>query len=989
MVQEQAAIRPDATAVWCGEDSLTYHELNRRANRIAHFLKRLGVGPAAPVGVLLDRGIDLIVSLLGILKADAAYLPLDPTYPTERLCLMVEDAGARVIITQGSLRNLLPADVARIVSLAGEAARIAREPETDPGQPASPDQLAYVIYTSGSTGKPKGIAVSHRSVQHLLSVTRPLLRLSNSDTWTVVHSTSFDFSVWEIWGALVNGAALVVVPLSIAQSPLRLAELLRKRKVTIFSQTPAALRQMVRETTTFSTVRIVICGGEGLPQDMVAPLIASGAEVWNFYGPTEATVWASCKQLEANDASYPFAPIGRPIPGNTLWVLDAELRQAKPGEAGELHIGGPNLAVAYYGRPEWTAEQFIPNPFGEPGSRLYRSGDSARMLPNGDLEFLGRLDHQVKIRGFRIELGEIEACLRRHPVVDEVVVVASPGPSDQAERSLSAYVTPQFMASSATPDLIRQWQTVHEETYRRTEKVSEPTFNIIGWNSSYDGLPIPSDQMREWVECTAQRIVALHPKRVLEIGCGTGMLLFRLAPQCEEYVGTDFSPTVLDTLRNEVSARGLTQVELQRREAADFENLGAGRFDTIVLNSVVQYFPSIEYLMEIIAKALNCLAVGGKIFLGDLRSLPLLSALYSSVEFKRAADPMPASELRDLVLARVDREEELVMDPEFFTALCGRLPRLGRAWVQPKRGRYHNELSLFRFDVVLTTDESVPAAPAMDRLDWDEQQLTLDEIKRRVQEEPFRDTEVKNVPNARLQSIVMLNGLLMGPECPDTAGDLRAALLSAKAGVDPEDLWQWGARSPYDVSIQCSVARPDCFDVVFQRRGSTLASAGNSEVAATRPVATYANRPLRRLNRRELTKSLRSHVEEFLPGYMRPSAYVFLDRFPLTPNGKVDRGRLPAPEAPRADVFTRNDQPQTAAEKVIAKIWGETLGLDYVGRGDNFFADLGGHSLSAMRVVSRMREEFQIDLPLRSFFDFPTVESAAKFFEDITTAEPA
>jgi amino acid adenylation domain-containing protein len=977
-IEKQAAIRPEAIAVWCGDDSLTYYELNRRANRLARYLRSLGSSPEAPVGVLLDRGLEQIVSLLAILKSGAPYLPLDPAQPYERVANMVDDAAANLVITQGSLAERLPPGRAKTLTFSSVAARIARESDTNPDYPGFDSQLAYVIYTSGSTGKPKGIAVTHASVQHLFSATGPILQLNEDDRWTVVHSTSFDFSVWEIWGALVHGAQLVVVPASVTQSPISFAELLRKRKVSILSQTPSALRQLLLDVPSVPTVRAIVCGGEGLPHDAVEKVLSLGVEAWNFYGPTEATVWASCKRIEAADARYPFAPIGRVLPGNTLLVLDEEMRPMAPGEPGELYIGGPNLALSYYRRPELTGQQFLPNPFGQPGSRLYKTGDLARTLPDGDLEFLGRVDHQVKIRGYRIELGEIEACLRRHPGVDEAVVVATDG-QDWSDRGLAAYVVPRTVSGSAGSELVRQWQAVHDETYRRAAAAADPTFHIVGWNNSYDGFPIPEEEMREWVEGTVLRIASLRPGRVLEIGCGTGLLLFRIAPGCERYAGTDFSPAALSCIQNEIHRRDLPQVELSRREAVDFSGFEPGSFDTIILNSVVQYFPDIEHLMNVLAGAFQVLAPGGKIFLGDLRSLPLLSSFHLSVELARAPSLLAIAELRRRVLARLNAEEELAIDPALFPALRAHFPRLRGVSIQPKRGRFHNELTRFRFDAVLACDHDHSASSAVQWFDWAAEGFTVERLRHQAVHDESVEFGVRGVPNARLGAIVRLDSLLASQACPKTAGELRDGLMVSE-GADPEEVWRWRD----GVNIGCSLEMPDRFDVSFKRSGAAAMalSVDGPAVPSTQRLSRYANRPVRRLIGREFTSQLRTHVAQRLPRYMEPSTYVFLDRLPLSPNGKVDRNRLPPPEPVRTDAQTSRELPQSPTEVALAAIWAESLGAERIGRTDNFFADLGGHSLAAMRVVSGIRHRFRVDLPLRHIFEFPTLVAAAKCIEE-------
>ena len=448
----QARRRPDAVAAVCEDRSLTYGELNARANRLAHRLRALGVGPEVLVGLYMERSLEMVVGLLAVLKAGGAYLPLDPAYPRERLAFMLEDSGALVVVTQERLRPTLPESGARVLSLDGEGSGLERESAEDPESGARPESLAYVIYTSGSTGRPKGVLVTHANVARLLSATEAWFGFGPGDVWTLFHSYAFDFSVWELWGALFYGGRLVVVPYWVSRSPEAFVELLDREKVTVLNQTPSAFRQLVRaegerSAPPLSSLRWVIFGGEALELQSLRPWFDRHGDqvprLVNMYGITETTVHVTWRPVGLDDLAAPSgSPIGQPIPDLSTHLLDRALQPVPVGVPGEILVGGAGLARGYHARPELTAERFIPGPFsGEPGSRLYRSGDLARRLPDGGLEYLGRIDHQVKIRGFRIETGEIESALLQSPLVRECVVL--PREDGAGGRRLIAWVVPR------------------------------------------------------------------------------------------------------------------------------------------------------------------------------------------------------------------------------------------------------------------------------------------------------------------------------------------------------------------------------------------------------------------------------------------------------------------------------------------------------------------------------------------------------------------
>ncbi len=428
LFEEQAARTPDAPAAVHGAESLTYRALNERANRLAHHLIAAGVGPEARVGICLERGAEMVITMLAVLKAGAAYVPLEPAYPAERLGFMLADSSAAAVVTQESLRAVLPipAGVAT-VSVDGDTARIAAERAENPGVRVGPRSLAHVIYTSGSTGTPKGVGIEHRGVVRLVRETETV-RLGPDDRVGQASTPSFDAATFEVWGALLNGAALVGIPKEVALSPERLADLLRAEGITVLLLTTALFNQVARERPgAFRPLRTVLFGGEAADAAAVrAVLDAGGSErLVNAYGPTENSAFSTWHLVRQVSTDATTVPIGRPVANSSAYVLGAGLEPLPPGLPGELYVGGDGVARGYLGRPALTAERFVPDPFSaEPGARMYRTGDRARWRPDGTLEYLGRLDGQVKIRGFRIETGEIEAALRRHADVTDCVVLA-------------------------------------------------------------------------------------------------------------------------------------------------------------------------------------------------------------------------------------------------------------------------------------------------------------------------------------------------------------------------------------------------------------------------------------------------------------------------------------------------------------------------------------------------------------------------------------
>jgi amino acid adenylation domain-containing protein len=448
--EAQAEARPLSVALTLDNDSLTYREVNERANQLAAYLATLGVGPDVLVGVLLDRSFELIISILAVLKAGGAYLPLDLACPDDRLRFQVEDAQVPVILTEAKLAGRLKNVPGKIVCLDQEIDRLARFGKENLETRSGPENLAYVIYTSGSTGQPKGVLVTQQNVTRLFETTDDTFQFGHHDVWSLFHSCAFDFSVWEIFGALLYGGRLVIVPYLVSRSASAFHALLLSEQVTVLNQTPSAFRQLVQVDAhapqRLIDLRYVVFGGEALEFQSLRPWFERYSETQpkcvNMYGITETTVHVTYHPITLQDLEEPGSRIGRPLPDLRVYLVDEGNRQVAPGEIGEMLVGGLGVARGYLNRPELTRERFITNPFApETHPVLYRSGDLARERPDGSLDYLGRRDHQVKIRGFRIELPEIESALARHPAIRECAVLARA--DDGTAPRLVAYLVPK------------------------------------------------------------------------------------------------------------------------------------------------------------------------------------------------------------------------------------------------------------------------------------------------------------------------------------------------------------------------------------------------------------------------------------------------------------------------------------------------------------------------------------------------------------------
>jgi SAM-dependent methyltransferase len=719
-----------------------------------------------------------------------------------------------------------------------------------------------------------------------------------------------------------------------------------------------------------------------------------------MYGPTETTIWSTIYQVTSSTEKI---PIGKPIANTEIYILDQHLRRLTDsltpvpfGEIGELCIGGDGLARGYLNQPELTQQKFVPNGLSnKPESRLYRTGDLVRYLPDGNIEYIGRIDNQVKIRGFRIEVGEIETLLNQHFLVKEAVVNARE--ENNGEKRLVAYIIPNQETQNtiisdteaeAHRSQTEQWQKIWNDAYSQSDAEEDPTFNISGWNNSYTGLPVPPAEVREWVEHTVKRILSLKPSRVLEIGCGTGMLLFRIAPHCEYYCGTDITEASVNYIEEQLNNQGQdwSKVSLYQTSADNLELVNNQDFDAVVINSVIQYFPSINYLVQVLENLVNRVDSGGFIFVGDVRSLPLLETFHTSVQLYQSPATLSTKQLKQRIQKRLNQEQGLVIDPNFFLALKQHLPQITDVEIVIKRGRYHNELVRFRYDVILRvgTPETNIEHPW---LDWQQGSFTFEKLRQILAELNPKILVIRNIPNARIFADVKAQEILAHKDCPDTVGQLRELVeKDTQNVVEPEDIWALSEELPYDININWSEDKANgCYDVIFKHQEAIFTHKPNNRIASysfLKLWMVYANNPVSENATSQLIPELRIFLKQKLADYMIPSNFVIRSSFPLTPNGKIDRRSLPAPTHNRPVLESPFVPPHNTIEEELAEIWSEVLEIEPVGIYDNFF-ELGGHSLLTALIFHQIHEVFQLDVSLISFFDNPTISGLAETIKNL------
>ncbi|MBK8549759.1 MAG: non-ribosomal peptide synthase/polyketide synthase [Ignavibacteria bacterium] len=955
LFEKQVANNPEALALVFENEQLTYKELNERSNRLAHYLLSKGVKKETMVPVCIERSMEMITAILGILKAGGAYVPIDPEYPLERIKYMLEDTGAKVIVTNKDSRSKLQTDDRHtVIELDTDWEDISNYPSTQLQTSPEPDHLAYIIYTSGSTGMPKGVMIEHRGVVNLSLSQTDALRLKPEMKGLQFASIGFDASCYDIFNTLLSGGCLVLCKKEDILSAEGFEKLINKHNVEIGTFPPSFLN-VIKDS--LGTIRTVVSAGEALNEELGNYIQSKGIRLVNAYGPTETTV---CATLTDNPfRGNNITSIGTPVSNLKVYILDRTFNLCPVGVMGEICVEGIQLARGYLNRQDLTDEKFIKNPFGtDAGSRLYRTGDLGKWLPDGNIEYLGRIDDQVKIRGHRIELGEIESVLNNLKMVSSSCVVIN---QDQAiTNKLAAYYIPaqeevKLRESDLYQKRIETWKELYETEDIEEEDLTnqDSEFDIKGWNDSFTGNQIPSEQMQKWLDDTVRVILSEKPERVLEIGCGTGLIYYRLVGHIQKYTGIDLSKVYIDQITRQIGKadKEYPPTDLKVCYAHEVEVNKNETVDTIILNSIVQYFPGEKYLSDVLEKSISILKGKGRIIVGDVRDNRLLKLFKSRLYLQQSKDSLNIQDFKWGVEQELSREEELCLSPEYFYDMRSKYPEITHIDIQWKQGDYVNELSLYRYTVIIY----VGVEKELIQPDWQ----SWGEIKNKesvIEKLNNGNTSIalKNIPNSRLSREILLERGLMDKSIK-TVRDLSDYITeTSEESTEINDIISAATDRGYQyrlmldedpLKINLLLTKPDTFDGFVKQEYNYNTDASANSVKSNVPLL----RDIYSLLKKDIQKLLKAK----LPDYMIPSELTALQYFPLTASGKIDRSFLRKFEE-KEGISNKYEAPRNETEWALAGIWQDLLGLELVGINDNFF-ELGGDSIITIQFLSRAR----------------------------------
>ncbi|WP_212004575.1 non-ribosomal peptide synthetase [Chitinophaga sp. HK235] len=985
----QAARTPDAVAVWFEGSQLSYGELDRQSDQLAHYLVSNGVKADQLVPVCTERSPWMLVALLGIMKAGGAYVPIDPAYPAARMAYILEDSKATIVVGSRYGKDKIPTNPAVDIVVVEDVVEL---PFVDAislvsGIP-SPRDLAYVIYTSGSTGHPKGVMVEHGGMLNHLYAKINDLGIDQDTVLAFTASYTFDISVWQMFSALLCGGCCVIYREDLIYDPGYLIGLIETDGITILELVPSYLSMLLQEETSvpLSHLKYLLVTGEAVSQPLLSRWFShpdyGKIPVVNAYGPTEASD-DICHYFLYESPERANIPVGKPVQNLQVYIVDSDLQLCPIGITGEICVSGVGVGRGYLNLPALTAEKFVANPFDKSGGKLYRTGDLGRWLPDGNIECLGRIDHQVKIRGYRIELGEIEHLLRQSESVSQAVVLVRADDNNQ-KRLVSYYVPDMQAVKQKEVSLYNQqeenWHELWETEYTKTEEAGETAaeFNLTGWNDSFTGKAIPVGEMREWLHDIVAVILSARPANVLEIGCGAGLIYYQLVGHIEKYVGIDFSSVSVGAIRHRISmAEREYPATILKVGAAHELSLDADEaIDLVIVNSVVQYFPGEKYLSDVLDKAISYLNGGGRIVLGDIRDNRLLRLFKTRLTTGKFQPKTSIREFAWGVEQEMLKEEELCLSPEYFYQLQTIYPQITYVDIQKQKGDYINELSLYRYTVIIYVGiEKEMITPRWQY--WEEIKEGQDILQQLYDDEPV--IALKGVPDPRLWKEILLEKGLKDLAV-HTVGDLLTYAEQPARCMTVVNEWLALARAKgYTCSFLLD-ADPLKMNLLLEKVPSEgfITSVYNDTIDTRNH--TISNIPLYADITESLAQDIRKNLQQRLPDYMVPADLIALLQLPLTNNGKIDRKFLSTREDMQSKSLINYQEPVTAAERQLVDIWQSVLGIARVGIYDDFF-ELGGHSLLATRAVSAIRKMMEVELKVKDFFLYPTIARLARYLQ--------
>lgn len=954
----KATLYPNKPAIIFHEKILTYQEIQQRSDDIAQHLIKIGSNPEQIIPLIMERDPNVVISMIAILKAGCAFLPISPITPCSRVKFILDDTKASLIISNCTVKNIDPAKITIIkpswVKTSSQSVQ----------NIIMPNQLAYVMYTSGSTGNPKGVLIEHASMMNLFISLISKLDINENDLFLALTDYTFDISLIELLMPLLCGATILLTEQGTVADGVKIKRYLEKNSITFMQATPLSWEILLKQGWKNDGSMKILVGGEKFKAQLAKQLGYKNGNVWNMYGPTETSMWSMFNHL-SKFLTTESVPLGNPLCNTVIEILDDTMNKVNIGTQGELYIGGNGLARGYLNNQELTHEKFIHHP--KTGVRLYRTGDLVIPHDEQTICYLGRTDDQLKFGGIRIEAGEIESVIEQDPFVKRAVIKIHE--AQGYYKSLAAYIEVDEEkifsngVQTTNTDMSNFLKSIYDETYLHAEKYEHGAINNCGWQSSFTGQLLSIEELDESWSFVKNTINHSNLSDVLEVGCGTGSLLLGYIDRAEACTVVEISSKAIDYVKNRLNATQKQKVTFRNESVLSVHN--HQKYTCVIVNSVVQYLPSIHSLITALTQLIHATKSNGTIIIGDVRSLELMDIYL--LEKIRANSENNSDLHRNLSsFYYKSRDAEIVLSPKFFYALKNTLQEISHVDISVKHGLFKNELNYFRYDVILHINKTIlQQQPVEIQYSYELSERTLREI---INSNPNNSVLIRKIPNIYIQGLLQTIDeettryiTLPSPE--------KEIYFNEETTAQIESLIHFESPT-HEKFVQYDEENPlNAIEIYWHPKLNH---------PMIRPLNTnrfinyrdYCREPFNPWLQKFCFDHIKLKVSQHVLSWVNPSVYVWIERWPLSVNSKLDKKKLQLP-------ISIENSPEANTLEKLQTMWRNITG-------DNALVDKefwvhGVSSLCMYFFLATINETFQVNINYHEFREYNTLDKLAKY----------
>lgn len=969
----QATKCPHKQAIQFQDCTLTYQELLQKAQILAQNLRSHGVCSEQIIPLILERNTDIIISMLAVLMADCAFLPISPLTPHARIEFILKDTKASVIISNTNLDTMHLDEAITVIHPACDQGVQVSNSSSRPTNQLIGKNLAYVMYTSGSTGHPKGVLIEHQSMMNLFSSLITQLKVTEQDFILALTDYTFDISLIELLMPFLCGATVILTEQGTVADGLKIKLYLTCHTITLMQATPVTWHILLKEGWVNNGQMRLLVGGEQFKTNLAQQLNYNQHNIWNLYGPTETCMWSMIYHLNET-LQTSSVPLGQPLSNTTIHVLNSDRTPTAIGAQGELYIGGKGLARGYLNNASLTQEKFIIHP--QTKERLYKTGDEVIAYDAKTICYLGRADEQLKFGGIRVEAGEIESILEQNPLVKKAVIKVHE--TDGYYKSLAAYVemnealifsnnTENYQSENA--DFVKN---IYDEVYLHAEKYEQGIINNCGWQSSFTGQLFKAEELYESIQFIRKCIQSANLCNVLEIGCGTGSLLLEYIDNTQQCTVVEISSKAIDYVQKKLTPLQRQKILFKNESILDTDY--QQQYSCVIINSVIQYLPSMHAMIKALTQLITATQAGGTIIIGDVRSLELMD-LYLLEKMRSHAANIANCHLNLSSLYYKSKDTEIVLSPLFFHALKNTIPRISHVDISVKHGQYRNELNYFRYDVILHIEQ--PIIKQLPEKIAYQNQLTPEVLAATIQANPNHCICITDIPNRHLAEIIQE---ISHDFSKNSTYPLSLPAIHTQQPIDAKDCANIQAllnmqTQTHDIFVEYDETTP------LTALQLSINPKQNNHLIRRLSTRTYQHHlsygrePFNPWIQTVCFDNIKQHVRQHMIAWIMPSVYVWVEKWPLTSNGKLDKKKLMLP------IHSVNLTPDSSILQQLQTVWRHVTGDEAQAHKD--FQSHGTPSLSLYFFLATINQAFSVTINYHDFRGHHTLETLAVHIENL------